>query len=148
MEETDVHGFKRGFRLNFRHRFVKPKRFNRLNIHLFKQLPVIFSVMGGKKMRKPKIKVIPKKLPRGYVAMNASSAKKLKIPYPYSKNTIVVWKGLSKRERKRDIQHEIDEKKLIDEKGLSYSEAHRRATRLEKLGTKRAEPFTKKRRRR
>ena len=58
-----------------------------------------------------------------FTGMNAHAAKSLGIQYPYDKNTVVVVKGLSKREEKNTIEHEKREVKLM-RSGQTYRQAH------------------------
>jgi len=58
-----------------------------------------------------------------FSAMNWYAAHELGISFPYSKDTILVRKGLSEEEAKWTLTHEIREAQLMA-MGLSYEEAH------------------------
>jgi len=68
-----------------------------------------------------RVVIVPKKI-KGYVGMNYYSAKELGIAYPYSMDTILVWKG--DRDKESTIRHEKIEFNLMA-KGLNYRKAHR-----------------------
>ena len=80
---------------------------------------------------KYRVAYVKDKLPNGFVGMNWWSAKEIGIPFPYSKNTIIVWKGLGSKARKHTIAHEKDEVYWI-RRGKHYHEAHKKALSYEK----------------
>jgi len=79
-----------------------------------------------------RVRLVPDKIGDGYVGMNSEAAKALGIHFPYSRDTILVWKGLTRKEQRETFLHEIDEFRLM-EKGLNYGIAHGIANGTEKL---------------
>ncbi len=69
----------------------------------------------------------------GFIGMNPHAARQLGMPYKNGK-TVEVVSSLPKKEKKLTIQHEIDEDRLIKRHKLHYKTAHKKATRLERLG--------------
>lgn len=59
--------------------------------------------------------------------MNWYAAHELRIPFPYSKDTILIQAGLDQKQAKWTIAHEMREARLM-ESGLSYQAAHLRTT--------------------
>jgi len=76
-----------------------------------------------------RIKLV-KKISKGYLGMNRRAAKELGIDYPYSEETILINKSLSKKEQKKTIAHEKIELFHM-KRGLKYREAHKIANALE-----------------
>lgn len=70
----------------------------------------------------------------GYIGMNRDAARSLRIPYPYGKNTILVYRNMPKEKQKRTIIHEIAEQKMMDDNGPTnwgYKKAHQAANAVE-----------------
>jgi len=81
-----------------------------------------------------KIKYISKKLPGGYIGMNAESYFKIYgKKYPYAKNVILVLKGMSEDLTESTIQHEKIEYELINRENMSYHKAHIISNSLEEV---------------
>ena len=74
--------------------------------------------------------------PREYVGMNYYAARELKIPFHHGKNTVVVWTGLSKKDRELTIQHEITEARAMSLLGLKYHNGHKVAQTFENVEDK------------
>jgi hypothetical protein len=70
-----------------------------------------------------KVKFVGKKFKGGFVGMNYFAAKELKIPFPYKKETVVIWKRLPPKAIVHTIAHERAEFSLM-KSGKKYHEAH------------------------
>jgi len=68
-----------------------------------------------------------------FIGMNPHAARQLRQPYKDGK-TVKVLSTLPKKEKKLTIQHEIDEDRIIAKDKVHYKTAHKKATRLERLG--------------
>lgn len=77
-----------------------------------------------------------------WLGMNYYAAKELKIKYPYSENTIVIAKtspkediskSIDREKRNEIIRHEIAEREHMKNEHMKYDEAHKLATKEEKI---------------
>lgn len=80
---------------------------------------------------KPKIINVSTKKMYGYDGMNKDAAKVMGYPWKYNKDAIVIDRNLHGHSRATTELHELVEKNYMD-KGLSYWEAHKKATKAEK----------------
>lgn len=71
-----------------------------------------------------KIVYIKKKLPQGFIGMNAQANRKFKIVKNHPKNTFYIYNDGNKDRMQRVLVHEENEEFLMREKGLSYKKAH------------------------
>lgn len=72
-----------------------------------------------------------KEIPQGYIGMNYYAARTHKIPFPYSRNVILVKEGLTEAQRRQTIQHERVEINLM-RRGRRYRTAHKEALKRER----------------
>jgi len=79
-------------------------------------------------MRVLKVKAV-KHIPKGYLGMNPLAAKELGIPCP--KDTILIKKSLSPKQKKLTVAHEKIEFVQM-QRGSNYRKAHKVASSLEK----------------
>jgi hypothetical protein len=75
--------------------------------------------------------VYVKKIPQGFIGMNAAAAREHHIPYHHPKNVIEIKKGLSKRVRKHTEIHERVELYQMKNNHERYRTAHKQALEVE-----------------
>ena len=71
------------------------------------------------------VKIGSESLPQGYGGMNYYASQDLGLPWKYSRNTILIGRGQSKKDVKETKGHEIDELEFMRENpNIPYKEAH------------------------
>ena len=74
---------------------------------------------------------VEEKFKLGYIGMNSRAKNYFNIPFPYSEDTVVIYRHLSERTIKNTIHHEIIELNLMRDYNLHYKTAHQWALKYE-----------------